>query len=46
MNKKLTLKLKKTQCIVIDTAQRLRNCRNLSIQVKNVVIENVSCAKL
>lgn len=36
---------KKTLCMVIGTEQRLKNCRNLSIQVDSVVIENVSCAK-
>lgn len=47
MNKnKLTINLKKAQCMVIVTEQRLRNCRNLSTQVDGVIIENVSCAEL
>lgn len=47
MNKnKLTINLQKTQCMVLGTEQRVRNCSNLCIQVESVVIENVSCAKL
>lgn len=38
MNKnKLTINLKKTQCMVIGMEQRLRYCRNFSIQVYSVV---------
>ena len=43
---KLTINLKKTQCMLIGTEQRLRKSRKLSLQVGDVFIENVSCAKL
>jgi hypothetical protein len=43
---KLTINLKKTQCMLIGTEQRLRKSRKLSLQVGDVFIETVSCAKL
>jgi hypothetical protein len=43
---KLTINLKTTQCMLIGTEQRLRKGRKLSLQVGDVFIENVSCAKL
>ena len=41
---KLTMNLKKTQCLLIGTSQKLSKCRKLC--VKDVLIENVKCAKL
>lgn len=47
MNKyKLSINFKKTQGMVICTEERLGTCRNMSIQVDSVIIENMSCAKL
>ena len=43
---KLTINLKKTQCMIIGTEQRLRNCRKLLMKVDDITIENISCAKL
>lgn len=50
MNKiKLTINLKKTQCMVISTEQRLRNCREIylyKLRVLSLKNCNVLCAKL
>lgn len=47
MNKyKLSINFKKTQGMVVCTEERLGTCRNMSIQVDSVIIENMSCAKL
>lgn len=45
-NNKLTMNLKKTQCMLIGTIQRLSKCRKLCIEVNNVIIETVDVAKL
>jgi len=45
-NNKLTMNLKKTQCMLIGTRQRLSKCRKLCIEVNNVIIETVDVAKL
>ena len=44
--KKLTMNLKKTQCMLIGTSQKLSKCRNLCVEVGDVLIENLKCAKL
>ena len=38
--------LKKTQCMLIGTSQKLSKCRKLCVNVGDVLIENVKCAKL
>ena len=43
---KLTMNLKKTQCMLIGTSQNLSKCRKLCVKVGDVLIENVKCAKL
>jgi hypothetical protein len=43
---KLTINLKKTLCMLIGTPQRLSKCRKLFLNVGDIFIENVKCAKL
>ena len=43
---KLTMNLKKTQCMLIGTSQKLSKCRKLCVKVGDVLIENVQRAKL
>ena len=43
---KLTMNLKKTQCMLIGTKQRLAKCRKICIEINNVVLETVDVAKL
>ena len=43
---KLTINLKKTQCMLIGTPQRLSKCRKRFLNVGDIFIENVKCAKL
>ena len=45
-NNKLTMNLKKTQCMLIGTTQRLSKCRKLCIKVGDIVLETVRSAKL
>ena len=45
-NNKLTMNLKKTQCMLIGTAQKLSKCRKLCIKVGDIVLETVRFAKL
>ena len=42
----LTMNLKKTQCMLIGTKQRLVKCRKICIEKNNVVLETVDVAKL
>lgn len=43
---KLTMNLKKTQCMVIGTSQRLSKVNNICIKIDDVTLENVKDAKL
>lgn len=43
---KLTMNLKKTQCMLIGTSQRLANCRKMCINIDNIVLETVDSSKL
>ena len=43
---KLTINLKKTQCMLIGTSQKLLKCRKLCVNVGENFLENVNCAKL
>jgi hypothetical protein len=42
---KVTMNLKKTQCMLIGTKQRLVKCRKICIEINNVVLETVDVAK-
>ena len=43
---KLTMNLKKTQCMLIVTCQRLSKCKPFKIQIGDIVLETVKSAKL
>ena len=43
---KLTMHLKKIQCMLIGTKQRLGKCRKICIEMNNVVLETIDVAKL
>ena len=43
---KLTMNLKKTQCMLIGTCQRLSKCKPFKIQIGDIVLETVKSAKL
>ena len=43
---KLTMNLKKTQCMLIGTAQKLSKVRKICIKVGDIVLETVTSSKL
>ena len=43
---KLTMNLKKTQCMLVGTKQRLSKCRKNNIRNENVILETVEVSKL
>ena len=43
---KLTMNLKKTQCMLIGTCQKLSKCKPFNIQIGDVLLETVKSAKL
>jgi hypothetical protein len=43
---KLTMNLKKTQCMLVETKQRLSKCRQINIRIENVILETVEVSKL
>jgi hypothetical protein len=43
---KLTMNLKKTQCMLVGTKQRLSKCRKINIRIENIILETVEEFKL